>query len=300
MSFKLEQGLFKLDLTDYHAILGVTVDAKPEQIRERYKLIARMLHPDSCQAKSPKEKELANKLLSRFVNQAYDQLSKERKRKEHLVILEQVGKRLAQESANLDSASQAAQMLSKASQNLDLEYKSSVQKLATKQYEHLDQALDAISLLSELNMVFLMKKEGQKIRTEAPAGVSASGTLPTKPTNTVNQPPPKPVEPPKASMVEPYIRRADEYIKNNNIAKAILELRDALNLEPNNSTCNSLLGMAYLKQNQTTMAKMYINKALQVNPKDQLALQGKQALDKLTQKPQSKSGFLGGMFGNKK
>jgi curved DNA-binding protein CbpA len=300
MSFKLEQGLFKLDLTDHHAILGVTVDAKPEQIRERYKLIARMLHPDSCQSKSPKERDLANKLLSRFVNQAYDQLSKERKRKEHLVVLQQVGKRLAQEPAQLESASQAAKMLSQASQNLDLEYKSSVQKLATKQYEHLDQALDAISLLSELNMVFLMKKEGQKIRTEAPAGVSASGTLPTKPTNTVNQPPPKPVEPPKASMVEPYMRRADQYIKDNNISKAILELRDALSLEPNNSTCNSLLGMAYLKQNQTTMAKMYINKALQINPKDPLALQGKQALDKLTQKPQSKSGFLGGMFGNKK
>ncbi|MBW4617863.1 MAG: DnaJ domain-containing protein [Cyanosarcina radialis HA8281-LM2] len=297
MSFKLEQGLFKLDLTDHHAILGVTVDAKPEQIRERYKLIARMLHPDSCQSKSPKERDLANKLLSRFVNQAYDQLSKDRKRKEHLVVLEQVGKRLAQEPAQLESASQAAKILSQASQNLDLEYKSSVQKLATKQYEHLDQALEAIALLSELNMVFLMKKEGQKIRTEAPVAVNASSTLAT---NAVKQSQPKPVEPPpKASMVEPYLRRADEYIKNNNMAKAILELRDALNLEPNNSTCNSLLGMVYLKQNQTTMAKMYINKALQVNPKDPLALQGKQALDKLTQKAPSKSGFLG-MFGNKK
>jgi curved DNA-binding protein CbpA len=299
MSFKLEQGLFKLDLTDYHAILGVTVDAPPEQIRQRYKLIARTLHPDSCQAKTPKERELANQLLSKFVNQAYDQLSKERKRKEHLVVLEQVGKRLAQEPARLESASQAAKMLSQANQNLDLEYKSSVQKLATKQYEHLDQALDAIALLSELNMVFLMKKEGQKIRTELPSGISASSTLPANP---VKQPQTQPAEPPKASMVEPYIRRAEGYLKSNNIAKAILELRDALSLEPNNSTCNTLLGMTYLKQNQTTMARVYINKALQVNPQDSLALEGKQMLDKLAQKAPStsKSGFLGGMFGNKK
>lgn len=52
MSFKIKSGLFKFDLTDHHAILGVPVDADFKDIRKRYLQIARRLHPDSCGAKT--------------------------------------------------------------------------------------------------------------------------------------------------------------------------------------------------------------------------------------------------------
>uniref|UniRef100_A0ACD5GVI3 Tetratricopeptide repeat protein n=1 Tax=Desertifilum tharense IPPAS B-1220 TaxID=1781255 RepID=A0ACD5GVI3_9CYAN len=62
--------------------------------------------------------------------------------------------------------------------------------------------------------------------------------------------------------VDQYYRRAEELMSKGNLAQAILELRDALKLEPSNSSCHSLLGEIYLKQNQSTMAKVHINQAL--------------------------------------
>ena len=50
------------------------MDADAQEIRKRYLQIARSLHPDSCAAASDQEKLLANKLLSKLVNPAYEQL----------------------------------------------------------------------------------------------------------------------------------------------------------------------------------------------------------------------------------
>ncbi|AFZ14838.1 heat shock protein DnaJ domain protein [Crinalium epipsammum PCC 9333] len=320
MSFKIEQGLFKLDLTDHHAILGVPVDADPDQIRQRYKLVARLLHPDTCAAETPEEKEFAKQLFSKLVSPAYSELSKSRNRAEYLVLLGHVGKRLATEPATAQITSLAAKELAQAGANLDSLYKNLLRKLAAKQYDSFYQVIETIAQISELNMVFLMYKEGQGIKTITTAG-SANYTVAKQTTQNIPVSGNKPAESP-TSPVTPYLQRAEEYVSKNNLAKAILELRDALSLEPNNSTCHSLLGMIYLKQHQGTMAKVHINKALQLNPKDPKALQAKQLLDKFQQsvtgktsqqsqsnqskatnaKPSDNSGggLFGGLFGGKK
>ena len=77
MSFAIKQGLFKLNITDHHAILGVSLDAEPKQIRLRYLKIAQKLHPDKCRADQDKMK-LAGQILSKLVNPAYEQLSKKK------------------------------------------------------------------------------------------------------------------------------------------------------------------------------------------------------------------------------
>ena len=120
---------------------------------------------------------------------------------------------------------------------------------------------------------------------------------------------------PKLTAVEQYCRRAEELILRNAFAQAILELRDGLKLEPNNSRCHSLLGVVYLKQNQAKMAKIHIERALQLDPKDAQALEAKQKLDKLSagaggkakpakagqsEKPRDSGGGLFGLFGGKK
>jgi hypothetical protein len=76
--------------------------------------------------------------------------------------------------------------------------------------------------------------------------------------------------------------------------------------------------VSYLKQNQVTMAKVHINKALQLNPKEELALKGQRYLEGLAQKGGAKpkvqpqpepgkqpgksggGGLFGGLFGGKK
>lgn len=298
MSFQIDRGLFKYDFIDHHAVLGVPVDADSEQIRQRYKQIARRLHPDSNQSTSQAEKGLAVQLFSKWVSPAYSLLSKEKPRAEHLIILGHMGKRLISESQNLQIVNEVARQLAQAG-NVDQAYKTSVQNVAVAQYESLGQAIEAIATLSELNMVYLMRKEGEGLRKTTASKTASTPTTASK--ETENQP----AEPTKVSPADPYIRRAEEHIAKNNLAKAVLELRDALNFAPSNSTCHSLLGLVYLKQNQPTMAKIHINKALQLNPQDPKALQAKKILERVAPttggKPPEKSGGLfGGLFGGKK
>ena len=308
MSFQIERGLFKFDFTDHHAILGIPVDADVKEVRKRYLKIARGLHPDTCKAESEAEKKQADQLLSKLVNPAYEQLSQSNR--EYAVSLGHLGRRLAAEGGKLPLASESAKRLAQGGANLDNLYKTSVQNLASKQYDPLDQALEKIAEISELNMVYLMLKEGRPGGSGTPkgagtgAGRTSTGTgtgggntstgtgasAGRTPTGTgaggvsggsrIPQ-----FDSQGASRVDSYIRRAQGYMEKNNFAGAELELREALKLEPNNSNCHTLLAMAYLKQQgKAAMAKVHFNKALQLNPKDERALKGKQYLDNMAQK----------------
>ncbi len=116
---------------------------------------------------------------------------------------------------------------------------------------------------------------------------------------------------------EQYYRRAKALVEKNNFTMAVLELRDALKLDPHNSECHSLLGDIYLKQKQRSMARIHFERALVLNPKDEVALKGKQLLgrtakssgqkrassaSKTQHNGQSKSegGFLVNLFGRRK
>ncbi|NET59369.1 MAG: tetratricopeptide repeat protein [Symploca sp. SIO2E6] len=301
MPFEIGRGLFKYDFTDHHAILGVPVDADVKSVRKRYLKIARNLHPDSCRAASEVEKKQANELLSKLVNPAYEQLSKDNR--DYAISLKLMGKRLAGEKSKISVASEAAKQLTRAGAGLENAYKNSVQSLGSKQYASVGEALEKIAEISELNLVYLMLKDG-KIRPGTDnGGVKPSKEKDTKPEeDTVIQKGPDPKEM-LAKRVAAYIRRAEGYIAKNNFAKAVLELRDALKLDQKNSNCHSLLGVAYLKQKQAAMAKVHFNKALQLNPKDERALKGKKFLEQMAAKsggaqPTTSSGSSGKSSGN--
>lgn len=333
MSFNIERGLFKYDFTDHHAILGIPVSADVKEVRKRYLIIARNLHPDSCKAKSEAEKKHASQLLSKLVNPAYEQLSQSNR--DYLVSLEHVGRRLAAEGGKVPLVSEAAKQLAKSGPNLDNAYKKFLQTLTAKQYDPFDQALDKIGEISELNMVYLMLKGGKisgpasTTGTATAAGKTATGGTGTtagktsggtgttgKSGDTTSNLP----DSSGMSRVNEYIRRAEGYMgkDKNNFAAATLELREALKLDPKNSRCYTLLGIAYLKQKQATMAKVNFKKALELNPNDDTAKKGIRHIEELTtksggkpnpqpQQPQNKpsdkqggGGFLGGLFGGKK
>lgn len=320
MSFSIKHGLFKYDLTDHYAILGMPINADTKQVRKQYLKIARSLHPDTVKGKSDSEKKQASELLSKLVNPAYEQLSKTNTQTEYELVLKQTGKRLAGETGKVSLESDVAKQLAKApAGGLDAAYQTAVKQLAASQYDDLEKISIAIGHLSELNMVYLIRKQGKVAPKASAAGASpakaAAGTADK--TSTAPTPPPQPE---RTSPAEHYIRRAQEYINKKNYAKAVLELRDAIKLEPNNSTGHALLGLTYLKQNQATMAKVHINKAFTSNPKDPLAIQAKETLERITgQKPpapksqqqpaqpakssaqtQQKKGLFGGMFGGGK
>lgn len=309
MFFKIDHGLFNFDFTDHHAVLGVSVDSNFKEIRKRYLQIARLLHPDSCNASSEADKQRASQLLSKLVNPAYEQFSQERSRAEYTVLLREMSKRLGQESAAVEIKYELSKQLNE-SNNIEHTYKTALYKLAEKQYESFEQAPQLIAQISELNLVYLRRKGGSALPLPSSPPAAVTGTSPNK-----NTPPPTPQP---ESVVEQYLRRAQGLIEKNSFTLARVELQDALKLEPNNSRCHSLMGVVYFRQNQLTMAKVHINKALQLNPKDQMALQGKQLLDQISQKTggqppagsksnegkqsdqSGRSGLFGGLFGGKK
>lgn len=315
MSLKIDSGLFKFNFTDHHAILGVPLDADFKEIRKRYLEIARRLHPDSCAAVTQADKQQASQLLSKLVNPAYEKFSKDANRAEYIVLLKEMSKRLGQESNCIDLKSEVSKQLNQTN-NIDHIYKTSLAKLAETQYNSFDQVLQMIAQISELNLVYLMRKGSSTLQSQIPKSISTS---PTQTPSTPTTPPPSQPE----SIVDQYYRRAQALIEKNNFAEARVELQDALKLEPNNGRSHSLMGVVYLKQNQHTMAKVHINKALQLNPKDPIALKSKKFLDQIAQKssvPQSTpskttqarptgdkqadnsggGGLFGGLFGGKK
>ncbi len=315
MSLKIDSGLFKFNFTDHHAILGVPIDADFKEIRKRYLEIARRLHPDSCAAVTPSDKQQASQLLSKLVNPAYEKFSKDANRAEYIVLLKEMSKRLVQESNCIDLKSEVSKQLNQTN-NIEHIYKTSLAKLAETQYNSFDQVLQIIAQISELNLVYLMRKGSSTLQSQPPKSI---GTSPSKTPSTPTAPPPSQPE----TIVDQYYRRAQALIEKNNFAEARVELQDALKLEPNNGRSHSLMGVVYLKQNQNTMAKVHINKALQLNPKDPIALKSKKFLDQLVQKssvPQSTpskttqsrptgdkqadnsggGGLFGGLFGGKK
>ncbi|MBV8885956.1 MAG: J domain-containing protein [Chroococcidiopsidaceae cyanobacterium CP_BM_RX_35] len=283
MSFKIDSGLFKFDFTDHHAILGVSVDADAREIRKRYLKIARRLHPDSGSFSCFTDKEFAGQLLSKLVNPAYKKLSQPNSFAEYILLLSRMGRRLAQEPAAIKLENQLSQQLSQTS-NVDSVYRTSLHKLAETQYDVLEHVLQLIAQLSELNLVYLVRK--------ADTGIQSHSIQPADKGNLANT---TPLQQPESPVIQ-YLQRTQKFITENNLAQARAELQEAIKIEPNNSRCYSLMGVVYLRQNQAPMAKVYLERALQLNPKDETALAGKKQLEQMAQKS---GGVFGSLFGRK-
>lgn len=274
MSLKIEQGLFNLDFTDYHAILGVPVDAEMKDIRKGYLKIARRLHPDSCAQDAESDRQKAAEFLSKMVNPAYEKLSQERNYTEYCVLLRIKGQQALKQQETVLLTSEPARKLAAAS-DIDNFYRITLRNLAEKQYEHLGQTLELTGQISEMNLVYLMRKEGRGdliLGKKAAVGNASSEKQAIAAA-------PSPVVQSTNTLVSAYLRRAQEYEKKQDYSRVILELREATHIDPRNSNCHSRLGEIYLKTNQAKMAKIHFTKALELNSKDEAALAGMKRVD---------------------
>ena len=303
MSFEMTKGLFKYDFTDQHAILGIPLDAEFSDIRKRYMKIARRLHSDTCSFEDQADKEWANQFLSKVVNPAYNKFSKETDRKEYNLLLGTISKRVAKEQAKMQIDSAAARELATA-KDLEEAYKTAVGKLALKQYESVQETQDAIDQISELNMVYLLRKElgGREISPgSSSAEVDPSVVDQKKPKSDEVTPSPKVTR--KKSLADQSCDRAQGFMDSKNYAKATLELREALKREPKHSRAHALLAMCYFQQDQATMAKLEVQKALASDPEEPTALEVKKKLEQALEKAkkgEKKPGFFASLFGGKK
>lgn len=321
MSFEIKRGLFGFDFTDYHAVIGVSLDANLKEIRKQYLSIARRLHPDVCRLDN---KDQAQVLLSKLINPAYAKLSNERDFVDYGVLLRMTGKRLLEESQQIQVESEAARALLQlpSLDRVRSDYTRILSELAKDHYTDLALAIDQIATLSELNQVYLLRRTqsdsgwGRPVE-KASSKVSATGTpMP---------PPPPPPKTSQESLIDSYYNRAESRLEKNNFASARTELQDALKLEAGNARCHALMAKVYLLQNEQkpasvniTMAKSYLAKAVKIDPHDPIVLEVRKFYNKLAarptsgkpSKPTSKKpakkddkkggGLFGGLFGGKK
>ncbi|MEM9215094.1 MAG: tetratricopeptide repeat protein [Cyanobacteria bacterium P01_F01_bin.150] len=283
MALKIERGLFSNDFTDHHAVLGVAVDASPKDIRKRYLKIARRLHPDSSAIKTEAERQLANELLSKLVNPAYEKLTQEKDQAEYALLLKLKGKQACQQQETISLTTDGARQLA-GTNNFASSYNSSLTTLSGKQYDSLAETIDIIGEISELNLVYLMKQAqdgGPAPRptpsppsqpNEEPESTATSTTSATaKKTPPIRTPGRKPT---RQEILDRYLERARSHESLGKFPEAIREMREALKFEPKSSECHSRLGAIYLRNKQPTMAKVHFNQALKLNPRDEIAQAG--------------------------
>ena len=311
---QVNRGLFKLDLVDHHAILGVSLDADAKQVRKRYLKIARKLHPDSLRSASDEQKQQASELLSKLVNPAYEVLSQEKASVEHKVSLKLKGQQLQKQPALLSLSTESSKKVAN-SNNIDYEYSNALKTLVADQYEALDTVMDAIGAISELNAIYVMRQGGAPVTAEpaaTPSTATASTTANVQAERTTVKV--KSASERRAELIRSFINRAKEFEYKGNFSRAIVELREAVKAHPQNPACHAELGRMYMRSNQLKMAGIHTRRALELDPENETATLVKKKLDrhgpdgasgsgsKGSKKPSGSGngGFLGGLFGGKK
>lgn len=295
----LKHGLFKYDVKDYYAILGVPISASPKEIRLRYLKIAYQLHPDTSRANTEEDKKKASAILSKLVNPAYENLYKDNLRKECQLIFSEISRRLASDQYKVTVGSEIAKKLLQEERNLDKVYQETLEKLAPDQYQDLDKLSIKISLISEINMVYLMRqknpnfKSASKTPSSQPQIVVSEGAMSKSPENDiVNRENPavsENVPKVKVSRLDKLIESAKQHSEDGNYEQGIIDLREAVKIDSNSSTAHALLGSLYLKQNNATYAKIHINKAMTLNGNDPVAIQSQKELKEIDKKEKSGS-----------
>ncbi|ESA35227.1 class molecular chaperone with c-terminal zn finger domain protein [Leptolyngbya sp. Heron Island J] len=314
---QVNRGLFKLDLVDHHAVLGVPLDADAKQVRKRYLKIARKLHPDSLLTATDEQKQQASELLSKLVNPAYEILSQEKSSVEHKVSLKLKGEQLKAQPSLLSLSTDHSKKVVN-SNNVDYAYSTALKMLVLEQYESLEGVVDTIGDISELNAAYVMRQgglSGQDETQETPSVADNDGTTDdTSSKVTVLSHRER-----RAQLIESFINRAKEFEYKGNFTRAIVELREAVKAHPQNPRCHAELGRMYMRSKQLKMAGIHTKRALELEPDNEMASDVKKKLDayarrnpppdapptgkrssKGPKKPSSGGGLFGSLFGGKK
>ncbi|MBF2056074.1 MAG: DnaJ domain-containing protein [Cyanobacterium sp. T60_A2020_053] len=303
MISELKYGLFKYEVKDYYSILGVPVSAGAKDIRLRYLKIAYQLHPDTCQADTPEGKQKASQILSKLVNPAYENLYKDKLRRECQLIFSEIGRRLAPSASSITLATDTAKTLYKEQNNREKLYQELVGKIAVEQYLDFNLITKKIALLSELNLVYLILQNETERRQEMSRSSSVGQIQSTQPiinqqttsaqTSTQN---PAPVTPPVEKKIDPteaklqrLLRNAQEAKELGNIDQGILELREALKLDPNSLDAHALIASLYFQQGNSTYGKIHLNKASSLDSNHPMVKKVKEEMKQATgQKAETK------------
>ncbi|NEQ97496.1 MAG: molecular chaperone DnaJ [Cyanothece sp. SIO2G6] len=251
---------------DPFAIMGLSVLADDRRTLKRYRTIAKLLHPDSLMLSSDQERENATQFLARLVNPAYRKLKQHKGRAEELATLRFV---VRQRMDTVEPTTAWGRSLLKTPiVQVEAVYEQAIAELCEQQYSPLEAFESTTAALAELNLIYLRLKIGEPMVREKRFGV-----VPPAPQKEIEIAV-KPVEPGSKppSYAQRHYTRAEEYLSKGNLQQAINELKGAIKLESDQSKYHALLAKAYLMQKMRGAAKAYCRRALNLDPKNMLAL----------------------------
>ena len=278
-AMKIDRGIAQQGLDDHYAVLGVPITATPLQVRDRYLVIAKKLHPDVTNL-TPEEREIGSRYFARLVNPAYFALNKARERAEYSNVLKLVAKRLVKRSQKVTIYSEIAKALAKSPTQEN--YEKAVRMVAAVQYQKIGRMLDHAGDISELNLVYLLCRDGYAHLIERSSPETQPKPAPKQEWQTIKgeetriqKPIPAPGQPITFSngSFTQHLRSAETAIQKKEWSLALKELRNALKINDRDSRCHALLGVVYLHQKFPAMAKTSFEEALKYNPKEPIALQ---------------------------
>lgn len=255
--------------TDPYALLGVSVAADERRILKRYRVVAKQLHPDALVDVPAELRLLADQVLPKLVNPAYQRLKQDKGRNEVLATLRFKVRRLSRDQQLQPTSKPSKYLLDVAEAEVDVFYEQAVDQLCDRQYESLANFETCTQQLSELNLVYLRRKMGAPVIREKRSGLVAATTI------AADAPADHLANGGKSSglaYADRHYGRAQEYLKGKNVQAAIQELKDALKIDPKNSSYHCLMGQAYLLQKLPGMAKVHFKQALRLNPSNAVAL----------------------------
>jgi curved DNA-binding protein CbpA len=268
--------------------LGVAINTDVTQIRRKFLKLAKVLHPDVANYNAV-EKELATRYFAKLVSPAYQILTDDRDRAEYFITLRHLWQALKQKSTKIEPQSEVArQFLQYPNEG---NYLKAVGEIANMQYRHLNKVLDYTADLSELNLVYLM--------TQATLFQPVKGASSTSEDETV-------VQDPNQLKIDRGMQLAEMYVSKKLWTEAMLELKALEKLVPTNSKVHALMGLVYINQNLAVMAKTCFQKALNLDPKNPIALkylnqsggaQSSAASRAVKQPPKQEDKKGGGWFG---
>jgi tetratricopeptide (TPR) repeat protein len=250
-------------LMDPYAVIGVPVTADASRLTKRYRTVAKVLHPDRYSNADPKVRELVTQLLGRLVNPAYGKVKDERGQREILALVRLQALQSLKDGVAVKTTV-ARSLQTKPVQAAEMFYEEQVSQLADRQYTDLNAFVDCTRSILELNSVYLQLKQG-----DPNPRPRRTGLMPAQPEITIVKP---------AAAVtstnlyaKRHYDRAKHYAQTSGWKEAIVELKDAIRMDPSCSDYHALIGFVYFKQEHRSMARVHFKQALKLNPEDKLA-----------------------------
>ncbi|MGB3136675.1 MAG: DnaJ domain-containing protein [Nodosilinea sp.] len=264
--------------SDPYALMGVSLAADERRILKRYRVIAKQLHPDALIDTPPELRQFAAQVLPKLVNPAYQRLKQDKGRNEVLATLRFKVRRLSRDQSASPVGEQSKKLLEVPEPEVEVFYEQAVERLCNRQYESVAEFEVRTQNLSELNLIYLRRKMGTPIIREKRAGLISTTSVPKSPASLSDLP--ADINSTGGGMyAERHYSRAQEYLKGKNVQAAIQELKDAIRIDPRNSSYHCLIGQAYLISKLTGMAKVHFKQALRLNPKNAVATKYAQQLN---------------------